>query len=268
MKITNKEIILQLLKYIIFILLYFNCLIFAKQEQLELAKNNISQTIKIKQALYKAKADSLQKQAFMQDLLKILQDKSKTLDAKITKFQKTKKDHKDLKATIAKSKIAYQNSVKLLASKISILENKLKEIAQKLPLPIQDELARKFKQLNEKRPLKAINKSLQIALSFLAELDFYSNHINAFEEVQDIEGKQLNINSFYIGLTYGYFFNKAQQKVGYIYYKDLAWHYKLFNYDKDITYQVIQNMRSVLEIKDAKKMASLVKLPFIKVSAK
>lgn len=234
---------------------------------MDLAKAKISQTVKVKQVLYQAKAASAQKQALMKNLLVLLKTQSKALDAKIKTFEKEQKNHKNLKSTIAKSKIAYQNSVKLLASKISVLENKLREIVQKLPLPVQNNLARKVKQLNEKKPLAAVNKSLQIALSLLAELDFYSKNINAFEEVKNIGGKQLNINSFYLGLAYGYFFNKAQQKAGFIYYKDATWYYELFDYDKDKTYKIIQNMRSVLEMKEGKKMAALLKLPFVKAAA-
>src|SRR5690349_15911082 len=96
-------------------------------------------------------------------------------------------------------------------------ETKLKQLAPKLPVPLQDAIKKDFARL----PADPANTKMlaaervQVCVGILSELDKFNNSVNLYSEKRkNSAGEEVSVETIYVGLGAAYFVNDAGDFAG------------------------------------------------------
>ena len=169
-----------------------------------------------KKAIFESEADWASEKIIVEDLINLLQEEKEKLTAKIEKLEATSNATDSLRTQLNADKEALLASTKKLKSVIPKLEGQVKNLFEKLPEPLLDEINPLILRLPEDSndTRISISERLLTVVGILNKVDKFNTGITVTSEIRSIGDKSLEVKTMYYGLAGAYFASESAEYAG------------------------------------------------------
>ncbi len=231
----------------------------AAPSKLQSTRNTLKTWIETEKTLTQVESAWEKDKITLEGIIEVINSEISILEEKIEKSQDEVSKADAKRAELLEQKEELKNASAVIQTRIVELEKKVHSIYPLLPKPLQDTIAPLYSRMPKSKSDAANKQSLsarmQNVIGILSQVDKFNGSIYLDSGLHELEnGKQVIIETLYLGIAYAYFIDSTKDYAGYGVPEEDGWNWVRDQSMAQVIYDAVQ------VYKDPQK-ASYINLP-------
>ncbi|WP_309020581.1 DUF3450 family protein [Pelagicoccus sp. SDUM812003] len=182
-------------------------------------RSALKEWVEIKKLISEESSKWVVEKETLNESIDLLQKEIDKLQAAIERQEEEQTDAERVRAELTREEEALKQASAIVKNNIGDLEAQALELVKYLPKALQSKLTIITQRIpKNKREIDASTLSNRVMsiIGILTEIEKFNSQITVENEIQDINGEKVRVDTIYIGLAVAYYVDGTQTEAGYM----------------------------------------------------
>ena len=180
------------------------------------SKSEVKRWIEARKTLQCTERDWKVEQETLKQSIQLLEKELEILDREIAKLEAGATEGATRRRELGERQTALTNTAESVSERLKALEERLTRLAAVFPRPLTEKTKPLLRRLWTSGPQTnpSLGQRLQAMLGILNEVDKFNSSLTLTGELRRIDGKQVQVETLYLGLSQAYYVDRSRQRAG------------------------------------------------------